>query len=58
MSQEYITALAIVLVGIFQIFKVDTNVEQVASIITTLAGIYVMIRRYKRGDITVAGVRK
>jgi hypothetical protein len=56
-STEYIAALAIVIVGILKLFKVDIGTSEITSIITAILGAWVMIRRFKRGDINVAGVK-
>lgn len=54
-SHEYVGALAIVIAGIFQAFKVDTTVEQITSVLTALFGLYVAYRRFSKGDITALG---
>ena len=58
MSQEYIAALAIVIVGVLKLFKVDIGTAEVSQILTAGLGIWIMIRRYQRGDITLTGIRK
>ena len=55
LSQEYSAALVIVIIGILQVFKVETTPEQVMAVITVLSGAWVMIRRYKKGDINLLG---
>jgi len=57
MSQEYIAALAIVIVGALKAFKVEIATDQITAIITTVLGLWVMYRRYSQGNITVTGVR-
>jgi len=57
-SQEYIAALAIVVVGVLKLFKIDVGTEEISAAIVGLAGIWVMIRRFNKGDITVLGARK
>lgn len=58
MSKEYIGALAIVLVSLLKMFHIEVANDVVAGLITGLIGLYVAYRRYKRGDITIGGVRK
>ena len=58
MSQEYISALVVVIVGVLHLFKIDVGSDVISSVIVALAGIWVMIRRYQKGDIKVSGVRK
>jgi hypothetical protein len=58
MSQEYISALAILLVSVLSIFKIQIANESVTALITGLLAVWVAIRRYQKGDITVGGVRK
>jgi len=57
MSQEYSSALVIVIVGLLHAFGVEVGNELVSSIIVALAGVWVMVRRYQKGDIKVTGVR-
>jgi hypothetical protein len=58
MSQEYIAALAVVVVGVLQLFKVNVGTEFASQVIMALAGIWVMVRRYQKGDIKLSGVRR
>lgn len=58
LSQSYIAALAIVIVGILGLFHVVIGTEQVTAIISAGLAVWVMIRRYKQGDINVAGVKQ
>ena len=61
-SQEYSSAIVILLVTILPMFGVKigtvelTNIVQAA--ITVIAGIWIIVRRYKQGNITTLGVRK
>lgn len=58
MSQEYLGALVIVLVGLFKLFKIDVAPEFVTSAIIVVTGLYVAYRRHQKGDITMGGIRK
>ena len=61
-SHEYISAIVIVIISLLAIFKVKVSTEEVLPIVEGLAtgilGIYIMIRRYKKGDLTLAGIKK
>lgn len=58
MSQEYTGALVILLVSILKLFKVELGNEEVTTIVTGFVALWVAIRRYSKGDITVGGTRK
>lgn len=58
MSQEYVSALAILLVSVLGLFNIKITTADVGGIITGLLAIWVAYRRYQRGDITVAGIRR
>ena len=58
MSQEYISAVAIILVSLLGLFKIQVGNDVVTALITGILGIWVAIRRYQKGDITMGGVRK
>lgn len=58
MSQEYIGALAIVLVGVLKLFNIEVGTETISTVIMAVAAIWVAIRRYSKGDITIVGARK
>ncbi len=58
LSQEYIAALTIVIVGLLKAFGVEIGSSEVTAGITTLLALWVMIRRYSKGDIKVSGVKK
>jgi hypothetical protein len=58
MSQEYISALAILLVSLLGIFKIQVGSDVLTAFITGALGLWVAIRRYSKGDITVGGVKK
>jgi hypothetical protein len=58
MSSEYITSLAIVLVGVLKLFKIDIGTEIISALIISILGVYGAFKRYQKGDITIGGFRK
>lgn len=57
-SQEYISALAILLVSILKAFGVNIGNDEVITILTGALALWVAVRRYNKGDIKMSGVRK
>ena len=57
-SHQYISAIAVIAVSIFQLFHIEVTLDVVTSLITGVAGIWIAIKRYKQGDITLGGVKK
>lgn len=58
MSQEYTSALVIVVVGLLHAFGIEVGNELVSAVIVALAGVWVMVRRYQKGDIKLSGARR
>lgn len=58
MSQEYISAVAILLVSVLGLFKIQVGNDVITAFITGLLGLWVAVRRFQKGDITMGGVRK
>ncbi len=58
LSHEYIGAIAIIVVSIFKLFQVEVTLDVVTALITGIAGIWIAVRRYNKGDITLGGVKK
>ena len=58
MSQEYISAIVIVLLSVLKMFKIEIASESLTGLVTGLIAVWIAIKRYKRGDITVGGIRK
>lgn len=62
MSKTYLSALVIIIVGLFQLLGIDIATEKVQTtievILALISGIIILVERYKRGDITIVGVRK
>lgn len=55
LSQEYLSALVVVIMGILQLLKIESTPEQVMSLIIVVSGAWAMFRRYKKGDINLLG---
>ena len=58
MSQEYIGALAILLVSILKMFKIEIASDAITNLLTGALAIWVAVRRYRKGDISIGGIRK
>lgn len=58
MSQEYISAFALVLMGILKVFGIETEKGVLEGIIGSILAVWIMIRRKQKGDINVLGVKK
>ena len=58
MSQEYISALAILLVAILKGFNITIGNDAISGIITGVLAVWIAIRRYQKGDITLGGLKK
>ena len=58
MSQEYILAIALLIGSILKIFKIELESGVLEGIIAGLATLWIAVRRFKKGDITIVGSRK
>lgn len=58
MSQEYILSLVLVIGGVLKLFKIEIENSALEGLIGGLIAVWIAIRRYKKGDITVGGFRK
>ena len=58
MSTEYISSLVILIVSVLKIFKIEVLPEEITPIVVGLLGLYLLIKRYARGDLTPLGMRK
>ena len=62
MSNEYISAVVIVLVTILPKFGIQIGSDELTSWIqagvTVVSGVIIMIKRFQRGDIGILGNRK
>lgn len=57
MSQEYIGAIAIVLVSALKLFGIEVAGDIVTGFITGALGLWVAIARYNKKDINILGVK-
>jgi uncharacterized membrane protein YjjP (DUF1212 family) len=57
-STEYVSALAIVLVGVLKVFGIEIGNDVITALLIAGLGLFNAIRRYKKGDINIGGVRK
>lgn len=61
-STTYIAIIVNILVTFLPKFGITVGSEELTSIIQAIVvavtGIWIIVRRYKQGDITVAGVKK
>jgi len=58
MSQEYVGAIALLVISLLQTFGIVVEKDAIAGIIAGLISIWIAYRRYQKGDITVVGLRK
>lgn len=58
LSQEYVSALVVLLVSVLGLFKIEVGNEAITGLITGVLAIWIAIRRYQKGDITVGGFKK
>lgn len=58
MSQEYIGAIVIAIVGGLQLFGIQVANEAITGLVVGIIAIYVAFRRHQKGDISIVGVRK
>jgi len=62
MSTTYIAAIVSILATVLPRFGVSVSSEELTNILSALlvvgSGVWVIVQRYKRGDVTPIGVRK
>jgi len=58
LSQEYVGAIALLVISLLQTFGIVVEKDAIAGIIAGLISIWIAYRRYQKGDITVVGLRK
>ncbi len=58
MSQEYTLALVLVLGSILKAFGIELENSVLEGIIAGSVALWIAIRRYKKGDISLGGIRK
>jgi len=57
-SPTYISALAVILVSLLGVFKIEVGNEVITALLTGLLGVYIAYRKYKTGTVSLVGVRK
>lgn len=57
-SQEYLGAIVILLVQVLNLFGIELASEEVTTIVTGVVALWVAIRRYAKGDISMGGVKQ
>jgi len=57
-SQEYLGAIVILLVQVLSLFGVELANEEVTNIVTGFVALYVAVKRYSKGDISMGGVKQ
>lgn len=57
-SQEYLGAIVILLVQVLKMFGVELATEEVTTIVTGVVALWVAIKRYSKGDISMGGVKQ
>jgi hypothetical protein len=58
MSQEYALSIAILLGSALKLFGVEIENKILEGLVFGAASLWIAVRRYKRGDISVGGIRK
>jgi len=58
MSQEYILSLVLVLGSILKAFGIEIENSVLEGVIAGVIAIWIAVRRFKKGDINVLGVKK
>ena len=57
-SQEYVLSIVLVLGGILKLFKIEIENSALEGLIGGVIALWIAIRRFKKGDITIGGFRK
>jgi len=58
MSQEYIGSLVLLIGAVLKIFKVEIDNSALEGLLAGIVALWIAVRRYKKGDITIVGARK
>ena len=58
LSHEYTGAIVILLVQVLKMFGVELANDEVTTIVTGVVALWVAIRRFSKGDISLGGVRQ
>ncbi len=57
-SQQYVGAIVIVIISVLRAFKIEIASDAVTGIVTGLIAVWIAVKRYQKGDISVSGVKK
>lgn len=57
-SQEYILSIVLVLGGVLKIFGIELENTVIEGLVGGVIALWIAIRRFKKGDITIGGFRK
>ena len=57
-STEYILAIVLILGSILKIFKIEIDNSALEGLVAGVIALWIAIRRFKKGDIELSGVRK
>jgi hypothetical protein len=57
-SQEYLGAIALLIVGILKAFGIEVANDAIAGILTGGIALFLAIKRHKRGDIGLSGIKR
>ena len=58
LSQEYVAAIVLIVGAILKAFGIELGNEVLEGIIAGALALWIAIRRYKKGDINLAGIKK
>ena len=58
MNTEYVGAVVLLIVGVLKIFGIFVSADAITGIITGSISLYLAIKQYGKGDITLGGFRK
>lgn len=56
-SQQYVGAIVILLVSALKLFGVELGNEEVTTIVTGFVALWIAVKRYAKGDISMGGVK-
>ena len=58
MSQQYLAAIALIIVGILKSFGIEIQNDIIEGLLVGILALWIAIRRKKQGDITAFGAYK
>ena len=56
-SKEYVGAVVIIIVSVLKAFGIDIATDTVTAIVTGAVALVIAIARYRKGDISLGGVK-